>query len=460
MSLDVRQNVAGGPSPMLQTVRLAPGAVPDLLPDAAAIALRRPVPTVAETLDGDDVPPVRAPMDAAANAAMGAPIGAAVDVVAEVGGRAPRPRTEYAEPTPMAPAAHPAAHAAQRPVTVHAAPGDELNDVDRPTFHGRNDDTNEDGRHEPRGGRLRSVALVVGCFLLGGAVAGGVAWQRGLFDGKSASANDLDVLYTKADVALRQGRILEPPGDNVRDHTDAMMRIAPNDPRARDLRSRAARELTAQAVSKKQTDGTEALRLARAATQLDPDDKTASALFAQLDVAVPHDPLVPLKSNKPAVGPAVVPGPTPPGSVSSAATGAVRVALTYAPLQPRRGQSVDFAATILDAAAQKSRASDAAFIISGPGISSRLPATVEGAVYRAALSFFDTGAYTVSFTGTFDGRRASASQVINVGTPGTQPLPTTVPPGPGPSTPPTGPRTRPTGPLVPTAAPTGTVKWL
>jgi hypothetical protein len=103
---------------------------------------------------------------------------------------------------------------------------------------------------------------------------------------------------------------------------------------------------------------------------------------------------------------------------------------------------VEFAATVLDPAGQKTQAQDAVFAVAGPGVSTRLPATFEGALYRASLSFFDVGTYTVTFSATLDGKRATSSQTFTVSVPGGAPA---LPPSTNPTVPP---------------APTGTVKWL
>ncbi len=345
------------------------------------------------------------------------------------------PRTEYAEPTPPPPPE------AQRtsPVPTPLAGRARLSSRDRPTDPGRPHDV------PPRRSMSRTVIVVAACFLMGAGLTSAIAYQRGLIGGASAES-DREVLYGRAKAALASGHFAEPAGENVRELTDAGRAKYPSDPRFAELRALAARDLTTQAMSKKQADGgaAEALRLIRLARELDPSDKTVELLLTQYEAEAAGKPdaapmgLAPLRPQ---------PRPSLPGTAPTASTGAegrpVRVVVSKSPAQPRVGQTVEFAATVLDAAGQKTQAQDAVFAVTGPGVSTRLPATSDGALYRASLSFFDVGNYTVTFTATLDGKRATSSLSFAVTAPGavTPPVPTTLPT------------------FVP-PAPTGSVKWL
>jgi hypothetical protein len=120
---------------------------------------------------------------------------------------------------------------------------------------------------------------------------------------------------------------------------------------------------------------------------------------------------------------------------------------------------VEFAATVVDAVAQKTQASDAAFVVTGPGIRARLPATLEGAVYRASLSFFDAGTYSIQFSGIFNTRRVEVLHVLVVAGPGPNPGAATSPSSPIPREPSPAQAPAPSSD-APAPKPTGTVRWL
>jgi serine/threonine protein kinase len=131
--------------------------------------------------------------------------------------------------------------------------------------------------------------------------------------------------------------------------------------------------------------------------------------------------------------------PIPPVSVSTAKSQRATLDLSYAPRLPKAGQSVQFAATLIDPLLQKEHEADGTFSITGPGVSSRITGVRSGVMYTASLSLFEPGIYSVSFTITGAGKVHTQTRTVNV-----------VPDVPLPSTPPT-------TPAAPTA--TGTVQW-
>jgi eukaryotic-like serine/threonine-protein kinase len=313
----------------------------------------------------------------------------------------------------------------------------------------------------------RSALVVVACFFLGGLVSGLIAYQRGVLG--SGPSGQVDGLYTRAERAFRAGHFIEPPGDNVRELTDAALRLAPSDARVIALRRTAARALALQAADRKRAGELGlALQNARVAQSLDASDADSQALIAQLEVLLEResdapDRLSPLSSKASALALA----PTAPSLVAAAAAATQsdarvsgpRMVLTHAPSQPRSGQLVEFAATVVDAAAQKTQAADAAFVVTGPGIRARLPATLEGAVYRASLSFFDAGTYSIQFSGIFNTRRVEVLHVLVVAGPGPSPGAATSPSSPSPREPSPAQAPAPSSD-APAPKPTGTVRWL
>ncbi len=346
---------------------------------------------------------------------------------------APRqaPRTEYAEPTP------PPAEVLRASPLPAARP--RLSSRERPTDPGRPYEP------PPRHPISRTVIVVAACFLLGAGITSAVAYQRGLLGGSSVDG-DRDALYGRAKAALAAGHFAEPAGENVRELTDTGRAKYPSDPRFTELRAAAARDLTTQAMSKKQSEASaaDALRLIRLARELDPSDKTVELLLTQyeaeangkVDASVG---LAPLRSTSRPSLPPTAPTASSPGPEGRP----IRVVVSKSPAQPRVGQTVEFAATVLDPAGQKTQAQDAVFAVAGPGVSTRLPATSDGALYRASLSFFDVGNYTVTFSATLDGKRTTSSLAFAVTVSGALPSPV-------PTTPPS---------VLP-PAPTGSVKWL
>jgi serine/threonine protein kinase len=130
---------------------------------------------------------------------------------------------------------------------------------------------------------------------------------------------------------------------------------------------------------------------------------------------------------------------SPPGSVSAAKLQRATLDLSFAPRYPKAGQSVQFAATLIDPLLQKEHEADGIFSITGPGVSSRITGVSSGVMYTASLSLFEPGSYVVSFTITGAGKVHTQTRTVNV----------------APDVPP--PLAAPSAPAVPSA--TGSVQW-
>jgi hypothetical protein len=130
---------------------------------------------------------------------------------------------------------------------------------------------------------------------------------------------------------------------------------------------------------------------------------------------------------------------SPPGSVSAVKLQRATLDLSFAPRYPKAGQSVQFAATLIDPLLQKEHEADGIFSITGPGVSSRITGVSSGVMYTASLSLFEPGSYVVSFTITGAGKVHTQTRTVNV-TPD-------VPP----------PLAAPSAPAAPSA--TGSVQW-
>ncbi|MFO0666268.1 MAG: protein kinase [Polyangiaceae bacterium] len=145
----------------------------------------------------------------------------------------------------------------------------------------------------------------------------------------------------------------------------------------------------------------------------------------------------PLPLLSPMASPARLPVAT---ATASAPSAKVRVTITRTPQAPAIGQSVQFAAA-LSGVDPKSVAGPH-FLVQGPGVNTNLPAALEGGLFRASLTFFEPGSFTVIFRGSADARDISGSIGLAVG--GILP--------PGPNVPPILP--------PPLPSPPASVKWL
>ncbi len=305
----------------------------------------------------------------------------------------------------------------------------------------------EEAEAGPR--KSRGIMFVVLCFVLGMAIAAGWAWKMGKLGG--SSDGDDERYVARATDAMYKNRFVAPAGDNVRDITDEGLKKWPNDHRLLDIRMRAANELVSQAMTQRSAgDIVEALRLARTAHELDPNDASAKRLVDQYDgelaafttpTAPPlgktsATPVVPAPpSGKTSALPsAVVPGP------AASAGAAYKIILESNVGQPRLGQTVDFTARV---APPKGSFESPVFTINGPGLAGGVNMTAQSSapgVFKASYAFLEGGRFDVTFTTQADGKPLKATRALVAGEPAPKP------PEPGPK--------------PPATAPSSSVKWM
>ena len=318
------------------------------------------------------------------------------------------------------------------------APGATISKPDTPEW--------DESRAAPRRRRSRAAVLVLFCFLLGAAIAVVFGWRAGVI-GPRAAAGSVEDHVAHAAEALKHKRWDAPPGDNVKDLTADGLTRWPGDTRLTDIRERASDELVKEALGQKFSGNiTEALRLARLARELDPNDTTAQHLVQELEQALGQatpplsaPPPIPLKPPTAQVPPIRPVGPGVAGT---------RVTLDASTAKPRVGQQVDLVAKLGGpGGAPKSMAEDPHFMIAGPGGANiRLPASPEGTgLFRASFTFLEAGKYEITFSAKLDGNPLRAVRGLTAGTPGPGP-------GPGPAPPPSG--------DTPQPPPTPSGKWL
>jgi hypothetical protein len=355
------------------------------------------------------------------------------------------PTTHYVPPAAGVSAPTPAARRAEssRPQPVSDAPPPLASHAPRSTRRSSSVDVDE-----PRSSR--GLAFVVLCFVLGACLAAGWAWKMGKLGG-TAEVDD-EAYVTRASDALYKHRFVAPAGENVRDITDEGLKKWPNDRRLLDVRMRAASELLTQATAQRSAgDIVEALRLARGAHDLDPNDASAKRLVDQYEAELAafttptapplgKPPVVP--SGKP-VAPATVPSPAPAASAAPA----YKLILEANVVTPRLGQTVELTARV---APTKGNFDSATFTITGPGLGggATMPAQSPApGVFKASYAFLEAGRFEVTFTTQADGKPLKAVRSITAGE-APAPPPTPKLPDPGPKPTPAGP------------APTGSVKWM
>jgi serine/threonine-protein kinase len=286
---------------------------------------------------------------------------------------------------------------------------------------------------------------------MGAAIAAGWAWKMGRLGGADG---DDEHYVARATDAMYKNRFVAPPGDNVREITDEGLKKWPNDHRLLDIRMRAANELVTQAMTQRSGgDIMEALRLARAAHDLDPNDASSKRLVDQYDaeLAAFTTPTAPTLSKPSPLAPPgnvkvaapAVPPPVPAPSASAAAP--YKVILEANVAAPRLGQTVEFTARI---APTKGTFDAPVFVISGPGLGggATMPAQTHApGVFKAKYVFLEGGHFDVTFTTQADGKGLRAARSLTAGEAAPPKLP-----DPDPSA----------KPPVPPAAPTGSVKWM
>ncbi len=416
---------------------------------------------VDETLDDDDGAPPAAP--SAPQAASSAPATAPTPppsmsqpALGETQSMAPQPpapnagvaRTEIGTtPPPLQPSyppqvnsyppANPAGYGASPPTPIPPAQDSVPRTLPTPTPpYPHQIDTTLD-EHAP-GRWLRHVAVFILVFFAAVAVTGLVLYKLGYVDAPSLSTARIDDQVARANDALAHERWDAPPGDNVKDITDAALVRWPHDPRIVDIRARACDELVKRALGlQMKNDTAGALHLARLATDLDPQDDVARSLAKEyegdLGGAVDGGDLSSLAdASLPPINSA---RPVSPQSGAHAS-------LDASPLKPKLGQSVEFTAHAFAASGGNPKSvTDATFTLSGPGIGAgtKLSAMSEGSTFRGGFSFLEGGRYEIDFTAKVDGANVRAVRLIFVEAPG---------------------GANPNNSQTPTPPPSGSVKWL
>ncbi|MEO9141308.1 MAG: protein kinase, partial [Polyangiaceae bacterium] len=386
------------PSPELQVKLAEAGQFPPPRSDDSGRAASSRPSNVDQTMDDDDAPPApqpsvpsfaqTAPMShphprvAALVPSETPPIALSRPPIASAGPVGPssppdepqRTRTEISEPLPISihhqqPSYPPSGGAppgygpTPQPPNITEPPARSLH---TPTPLQPFDTTVD----EPSPGRwFRFAAIIILLFLAGGGIAAAALYKLGYMDTTAAQTAKIDDQVAKATDAMSHERWDSPPGDNVKDLTDAALVRWPHEPRIVQLRSRASAELVKKAVGLRLGGNlTEALHFIGLAGELDPTDETTQKLaerwaaaakdagtLAQLDGGI-----APLQTSHPQ---------QTPHPQQQALPGMPRATLEATPTKPKLGQSVEFTAktTAASGGAPKS-VEDAAFILAGPGI--------------------------------------------------------------------------------------------
>jgi serine/threonine-protein kinase len=160
---------------------------------------------------------------------------------------------------------------------------------------------------------LWRALLIAGCFVIGVAVTLFVAERLGAFARPEA---DVENYAQRARVALASRAYSAPPGENVKDITDAALRRWPSAAGILAVRRDAAREVLQEARRTQDDDRSQALRLTELALELDPHSTAAREQHSALASPPPPPSAAPAAPDG---GGAVVRGP-PPGTPRPKAT--------------------------------------------------------------------------------------------------------------------------------------------
>jgi eukaryotic-like serine/threonine-protein kinase len=137
---------------------------------------------------------------------------------------------------------------------------------------------------EPAPSRLPRWLFATACFVIGAAITAAGAQALGVFDRAASAESEANASFyaERANRAIAENAWDEPPGDNVRDITDAALRRWPNAHPIVEVRQNAARILIRRARQERDLDITQALRWAKLATELDPQSADARTLANEL----------------------------------------------------------------------------------------------------------------------------------------------------------------------------------
>jgi eukaryotic-like serine/threonine-protein kinase len=125
----------------------------------------------------------------------------------------------------------------------------------------------------------RRWLIIMGCFVVGAAIAFLVAQKMGVFAPPDPGVADY---ADRASSALAAKAWNSPPGENVREITDAALRRWPGAPSIVAVRARAAGELVQEATNVRASDAARAYSLAELAVGLDPSNEKARSLMSEI----------------------------------------------------------------------------------------------------------------------------------------------------------------------------------
>jgi eukaryotic-like serine/threonine-protein kinase len=144
---------------------------------------------------------------------------------------------------------------------------------------------------EPASPQLPRWMFAAACFIVGVGITVLGAKAIGVFDRTGSAESEATAAWyaERANRAIAENAWDEPPGENVRDITDAALRRWPNAHPILEVRQNAARILIRRARQERDLDSAEALRWAKLASELDPSSSDAQTLANQL-AAADRDP--------------------------------------------------------------------------------------------------------------------------------------------------------------------------
>jgi len=166
---------------------------------------------------------------------------------------------------------------------AHAAPRSSVDDSGDQAPRGSHPDTGQ-WLPEASDGRARRIAVIATCFAFGAAIAVAAALQLGVFDRR---ASNLEWYVERARAAAAASAWRDPPGESVRDITDAALARWPNSEPILKLRRDSADVLVREAEGLGAAQRDDALSRVRIAVELDPLNARAKALAETLLAPTP-----------------------------------------------------------------------------------------------------------------------------------------------------------------------------